>query len=250
MCNLLRTLCVLAACLCLQGPSSAAIVTTYVEMDDGELSGSHDTPDDLGIFLPGTNQVTGTVVSIGADQGNNDEDLDGTADIFTFEIASGTQLDEIILNAFSTSTGNGNLLLAIDDEATFHYSAFQINDDFVLPDLTQILAVAVVGNGDPVTGEPSQVGTDILDDLQSNGNSIGPFPLGRPFDVPLGAGNYTVYIQETGPQSDYDLFFEVSAAATGVPEPSSTVVLATACLGFVAIRRTRKRKARAAKSRS
>ena len=172
--------------------------------------------------MPGSNTVTGKVEEIG------NGGFNGTADVFTFEIGVGDQLDTIFLNAFDTESGAA-VFLALDDGATFQYTAEQINDQFLLPDLTQIMGGTVAGT--------LNIGTDILDDLQ-NAVNLGN---GSAFDVPLGTGRYSIYIQETGPSSDYSLGFNVSNVAA-VPEPSSLAALGVLGLGvFLHQRRKRNR---------
>ena len=203
--------------IALQGRSQAVVV--YTESIDGELSPDNLSPTDLGTFMVGSNTVTGQVTAIGSDGFNF------TADIFTFEIAAGQQLDTIFLTEFTTAAGEA-VFLALDDGPTFQFSSPEINDDFNLPNLSLIMGGVVVGT--------PHIGTDILDDLQS------AFMIGQGsmFTTPLGPGQYSVYIQETGPQSDYQLSFNVSAAAA-VPEPSSACLMALAGLGFGVARRRR-----------
>lgn len=227
-----KALLALGLTLALAGPASAVVVE---ESDTLEFSGVHTSPTDLGIFLPGTNLVTGAVQAIGrAEDFIGVPEMAGTADIFTFEIGEGTQLNEIILNSYSSDQpAPNNMFIALHDDSTFFFSALELNDEFVIPDLSNILAGTVIGDG-----PPSQVGTDVLDNLQAAGQIAAVPPLGRDFDIPLGPGNYTVYLQETTGTSNYQLAFNVSA----VPEPSSTFAMAAACVGIVAYRRVRRRK--------
>ena len=218
--------------------SSAAVVSCYSEFGDfcfpgdpadPELSGDNGSPTDLGQFLVGMNVVRGEVTSVG------DEGTNGTADIFTFEIPQNMQLDTVFMTAFSTDVGDA-VFLALDDGPTFQFSSEEINNEpvFGLPDLTQILGGLVLGT--------NEVGTDILDNL----SNTAPFN-GAGFTTPLGAGQYSVYIQETGPRSDYTLTFNVSAVS--VPEPSTMAGLGVLSAG-VAARSWRKRKKRSASKKA
>ncbi len=209
---------VLVISLAFHNQTEAAVV--YTEAGNGELSGDSMNPTDLGFFMPGVNSVTGQVTSIGAGGFN------GTADIFTFEIAAGEQLNTIVLDSFATPSGGG-LFMMLDDGNTFQFTAPQINDNFNLPNLSLILGGSVVGT--------SNVGTDVLDNL-ANAVNLG---LGSQFETPLGQGQYSIYLQETGPFSDYSFSFNVTA----VPEPSTTFAMVLAA-GLIGFRRLRKRVSR------
>lgn len=201
-------------------PIHAAVV--YNEMTDGELSDNSATPTPLGQFLPGVNQVTGQVTAIGPGGSNF------TNDVFTFDIPTGAQLDTIVMSSFSTGGGAGGVFLMLDDGPTFQFQPEDVNNDFPFPDLSLILGGSVVGGG--------QVGTDILDNLQ-NAVNLGN---GSVFTVPLGPGSYSVYLQETGPFSNYSLAFNVSA--TAIPEPTTWAALAVVGGGILIHRRRKQSK--------
>jgi hypothetical protein len=191
-------------------PADAAVVYSYTESVDGSFSSDSDSPTNLGIFLPGINQVTGQVTAIG------DGGFNFTNDVFTFEIPSNAQLVTITMSSFSTAGGAGGMFMMLDDGPTFEFQSDEVNDQFSFgPDLSLILGGSVVGGG--------EVGTDILDDLQNAFN----FGNGSFFTTPLGPGSYSVYLQETGSFSNYSLAFNVSA----VPEPSSWAVLGVFVIG-------------------
>ncbi len=200
--------------------TAADAQVVYTEVADGELSGDSTTPTDLGILLPGSNTVTGQVTAIG------DGGFNGTADVFTFEIGAGEQLDSIVLDSFSTTSGSA-VFIALDDGPTFGFTAEEINDQFLLPDLTQIMGGTIAGT--------ANVGTDVLDDLQNAVN----FGNGSAFTTPLTTGQYSFYIQETSPSSDYTFAFNVSSAAA-VPEPSTFAALGVMGLAFAWRQRRRK----------
>ena len=108
--------------------------------------------------------------------------------------------------------------MGLDDGSQYFYSPYFLN--FFFPDLAPTIKGAVVGLND-----------DFLTANSAGGSGASP---------PLGAGQYTIYIQENNEQAptDYTLEFNV----TSVPESSSVVALSTACLGFIAFRRSRRRK--------
>lgn len=203
--------------VCKGTPAVAAIV--YSEAVDGELSTENDSPTDLGIFTAGANTVTGQVTAIGFFP-----DLNFSADIFRFQIAEGSTLNSITMESFSTGGGPGGMFMMLDDSGLFPFSIFDINDPFFNGDISPVLGGTIVGGSD--------VGQDILDNLQISG-ALGN---GQVFDVPLGAGEYSVYLQETGSFSNYSLAFNVTA----VPEPTSLAVLGCVAAGL-AYRRLRRK---------
>ncbi len=220
-----RLLIAITLVVVLHGSSQAQVV--YSELVDGELSGDSDNPTDLGLFLPASdlitaNSVTGQVTAIGAGG------FGGTADVFTFEIGAGHQLDSIFLTSFSTVSGAA-VFVALDDGPTFQYTAPEINDQFNLPDLSQILGGTVAGTANV------DFDIDVLADLE-NAVNLGN---GSAFNVPLGPGQYSFYIQETGPESDYTFAFNVSDVAA-IPEPSSLAVLGVLGAGYAWRRRKRR----------
>ena len=208
-------------------PSAASAVVVYDESIDGELSTDNLAPTDLGVFMIGTNSVTGQVTAIG----DFFEGFNFTADVFTFEIAAGQQLDSMVLTSYATNPGSDAMFLSLDDGPTFQYSVNEINDIFVTPDVTQLMAARTIGN--PHLGMDFLSGPDSLQEA-------GMMGMGSPFSVPLGPGQYSIYIQETGAFSDYSIAFNVSAAA--VPEPSSACLMALAGLGFGTARRRRRKR--------
>jgi hypothetical protein len=215
----------IAATLLLLSLHSPALgVVVYSESGDG-LSFRNDAPTDLGFFMPGVNSVTGQVMFIGDpfeyEPLPDDERayMAMTADVFSFEIPLGAQLDSIIMTSFAADSG-GAVFMGLDDGPQFAFDSFTLN--FFFPDLSPILKGALVGLND-----------DFL-----TVNSAG----GSGASSPLGAGRYSIYIQENNQSAtDYSLQFNVSAA-TSVPESSSVVALSTACVGFVAVCHLRRRK--------
>ncbi len=223
---------VLLQSYCVLVPTCSAGVV-YSEAVNGQLSSDSNNPTNLGIFTLGVNSVSGSVNFIGPG-GSND-----TADIFTFRIEAGTVLQSIILASYSsrrtieggTEPAPGNMFLAIDDSAVFGYTKEEINAGNP-PDLSRILGASVVGDLNP-----NRVGTDILSVLASSATNNTSPP--RSFSVPLPAGSYSIYIQETGPLSTYSLNFNVVA----VPEPSSLVLFGIGASVATAVRYRRRNRA-------
>ena len=172
-----------------------------------ELSGDNLSPTDLAIFGVGSNTVAGTVVdALGASP---------NVDVFTFDVAAGTQLDGISLNSFGST--DDLAFVGINDSASFPFNASELSGD---PDQSQFIGGLLFGDS---------VGTDLLPVFGSSG-------IGSGFVGPLEAGEYTVYIQQLGGATvDYEFGFSVSA----VPEPGSGILLGLALVGMVAKRRRR-----------
>ena len=204
---------------------------------DGELSGEHLSPEDLGVFSAGpdvsevyVHRVVGLVEDIGnvTDYfiGNPDDAaMNGTADIFTFEIPEGTQLDGIYLTDFVSSTNR--MFMSLDEGPTYGCSALELNDG--LADLSQTLGYTLAGTAElPDSSIAGDRGTNLLEALREGSLST----------IPLGAGQYSMYLQETGNSSRYDLSFSVSSV-TAIPEPSSAAAMLMLVTGWTFRRRKR-----------
>lgn len=177
---------------------------------------------DLGLLSVGTpgdpilNRVSGDI-------------SDGSADIFTVRVADGQQLDAIILSEYGR--GDGALFLAIEDGDTFPTNFF-FNEQAFRDFQPFYFGGSAVG--------PSEVGTDVLDNL-------GAGVVGQGFTGPLESGAYTIYVQQTGPATDYSFDFQTSIVA--VPEPATAFALGvTAIVGWTAKRRRRSTRMRHAES--
>jgi len=172
---------------------------TYDESVDGDLSGVFSNPDFL-VFGVGSNNVIGDIGNNGNGGAVNAAGAAvGTndADYFTISIGPSLQLDSIFVNE---TTGGVSSFFAYTEGTAFGGVGNGDLDGFVL-----------FNNG---SGE-------ILDDIAT---------------IPLGPGDYTFWIQETGNVAvDYDISFNVSA----IPEPGTLGFLA-AGLGLVFVRRRRR----------
>ena len=183
---------VLISCVMTSGFAQGQVVV-FDEANDGELSGDNTSPTQLAIFDVGFNTVAGTVVdALGANP---------NVDVFTFEVASGTQLDGIFLNSFN-STDNV-AFIGLNDSTSFPFNATDLSNS---PDQSQFIGGLLFGDN---------VGTNLIAD-------IGDGSIGAGFSSPLLAGDYTVYLQQLGTATvDYEFGFNVSA----VPEPGAAVAL-------------------------
>ncbi|MFK8112889.1 MAG: hypothetical protein AB8B91_11835 [Rubripirellula sp.] len=222
----MRYLCAICFALFAIAPLSAAPVT-YVESTDGELSFDHMDPTDLGLFDIGNNTVEGSISDVGLD--NEIDVYTDQADIFSFTVNSGTEVSEIFLRSFSGSSDN--FFVGIDDASTFFFSPVDINNFPTNATLdANIVAYGIAGITDLSPDADLDGGSNLF------GNFAGP---SGGISNSLGAGTYTVYLQETTDTSDYTLNFRVSAVA--VPEPSSFAAFAFVSLAVARRRARRKR---------
>ena len=160
----------------------------YSESIDGELSGIHTSPTPLTLDV-GSNSLLGDLAGGGTD-----------VDLLSLVVPTGAELVAIRLAAFSGG-GAGSFfgmqpgsILSSPPSSTF-------------PDA---IGYVLISGG--------LVGTDVLDEVV----------FGPPFNFqqPLPAGEYAVWLNETGAASSYELNFEVAA----IPEPSLPAVLGLSAL--------------------
>ncbi len=145
--------------------SGASADVVYDEAVDGELSATPDAPTMVNV-LAGSNTVNFTTDQQGDDR-----------DIFTFNVAEGFELTGVILELFDTNSKDPNNLAFIG------FSAGDVlGTDPFSPNPTALLGYALVAEADS--------GTDIFSTMAQGGGSQG-------YDVPLGAGDYTFWAQET-----------------------------------------------------
>lgn len=176
-----------ALCVLVAQPIYGTVI--YSETIDGELSGLIDTPTSIGALGLGDNTVTGTISTGGL----------SFVDSFTFTVVSGQVLDSI---TFTLTTTDEN-----------HFFAFA--DDSTLVALPSELLIATLIEAD-------QSGENILDTQSAGGNQGG---TGLP--ASLGAGDYSIWFQETTPTSVIGYSFTLTTVT--VPEPSTTTFLLLPC---------------------
>ncbi|HBV63341.1 MAG TPA: hypothetical protein DEF45_10010, partial [Rhodopirellula sp.] len=155
------------------------------------LSTDNFNPTPLGSTQPGSNLVTGHV---------EDAFGEGDTDVFTFTVEPGFQWSGLYVDAYAYPNGAGTdnaAFLALDTGTSFPYNA----EDFASFnfDPNGFLGGTIFGTDD--------VGDSNI--LPRAGNVAG-----SGFSGPLGAGTYTIYIQQTGPASSYTLDFEVTSVAS------------------------------------
>ncbi|MCP4940894.1 MAG: hypothetical protein GY924_02780, partial [Planctomycetaceae bacterium] len=155
------------------------------------LSTDNLNPTPLGSTQPGSNLVSGYV---------EDAFSVGDMDVFTFTIEPGFQWSGLYVDAYAYPNGandDAGAFLAIDTGSSFPYNAFDFQDPSI--DYNAFIGSTVFGT------------TDLggLNILPRAGNLVG-----SGFSGPLGAGVYTIYIQQTGPASSYTLDLEVTSVAS------------------------------------
>ncbi len=171
------------------------------ESVDGDLSGIFTAPDQF-VLSPGSN------IFIASQQG---DPFGRDVDYFTVTIPVGFQLSSVILDSHSEFFNLAFLGLAEGTSFPFNFDA---------PDPALLLGGIIFG------GE--QLGTDILPVAGMLGGSQG-------FTPPLPSGSYTVWLNQTGPQTTSGFNFQVTA----VPEPAGLALLGLGSLIALAHRRRR-----------
>jgi hypothetical protein len=192
------------------------------EASMGDLSDDNINPTNLGFFAPGAGGSLRANSVLGRTE-------NGAPDIFTFEIAAGNQLQSLTLANYEL--GDSAMFVAIAAGDYFPNDYNEINDPF-FSDTSAWLGGRAVGE--------LEEGQDILALI---GNSA-VTQIGSGFIPPLGAGKYTFYMQQTGPENLYTLDFNVSAI-TGVPEPTSLGMCFAATAAAWAYRRRKRERVRA-----
>ena len=178
----------------------------WVEETSGDLSGDPASPTSVALAL-GENTISGSVVSPG-----------DVRDYLTFSIPAGQQLVAIQLVNY-VDLDNGS-------EGNTGFHSLNVGSTSFIPGGGT--AGSFLG-GDHLTVVPG--GTNLL-------AVLGEAPLaGTGFDLPLGEGDYTYLVQQTGPQNTG---YEVSFTLAAIPEPSASLLSLFAMVGVLTIRRSRK----------
>jgi hypothetical protein len=175
---------VLAGLVLSLGLSSATFAADHNEASNGDLSDDPDNPTPLAIDA-GANVITGQATDIPLDR-----------DIITLNVPDGLEITAIELTQFNllSTPSDGGMLVALEQGS-------QITD-FNSSAALRGFVIAGVAPG-------TEVGDDLLDDLGG---------------APLGAGAWTLWMQNTGSVTEYQL--TVTAAAVG-PPPGGPVGNAT-----------------------
>jgi hypothetical protein len=184
----------LGFCVCWLVASQSRGGTIWDEAVNGDLSGDRQAPTTL-MLSPGSNELFATSVA-------------GDLEYVTFTVPPGGTWTELVLRSYS---GNDALaFLAIQQGTTFTEPPFT-------PDVSKLLGWAHFG---PRAGH---LGNDFL---AETGNGAGA----QGFTPPLPAGPYTMWLQQTGTVSSYQLDFVV------VPEPASLLLAGVALATLITCR--------------
>ena len=172
---------------------------SFAEVTDGDLSDDFSDPTDLGTLGEGDNTLV-------AQQGDG-----GDVDYVTFTIAEGEQLTELILDDYDAGVGN-LAFIGLQEGAAFTTAANATGASDLLGGLTYGAA---------------NEGSDILQSIGDLGGATG-------FDGPLGAGTYTLWLNQTGAPSTASFTLRIetvesaSAAAVSLTDAEETDLSAMA----------------------
>jgi hypothetical protein len=171
--------------------TSAGATILHDEGVDGDISNDRLNPTDHMLAF-GTNSVIATSVS-------------GDREYLTLTVPAGMQLDSVVL--FSYTSVDPLSFIAVQSGTT-------LTEPPTGTDPSNLLGWTHFGPG------AGNVGTDILDDLGASAPAIG-------FSPPLGPGDYTWWMQQTGVNAaTFQFDFNVS------PEPATLGLVALVALGL------------------
>jgi len=156
------------------------------------LSTDNLNPTPLGATQPGSNLVSGYV---------EEAFSVGDMDVFTFTVETGFQWSGLYVDAYeypNGAMGDNAAFLGINNDTFFPYNADDFENDPTV-DYNAFLGGTVFGTSDLGGGS-----------ILSRAGAI----TGSGFIGPLGAGTYTIYIQQTGPATRYTLDIEVTSVAS------------------------------------
>lgn len=196
----IATICALAASGSVQRVGAAS----YSESIDGDLSGAPATPTAWTLDV-GANVLSGRA---GLIAGTSAYDYD----LIAITIPAGRQLDSIGLTNYQNVDPFGFGFIGMQAGSPWLDTVGPAVSGAFLMGYTHI--------------EPVLVGGDVLSKMQEH--SADP-----PFAIPLGPGTYSLLIQDIELAYDYTMSFNVS----GVPEPSTAMLLAIGAAAVVRRRR-------------
>ena len=185
MASLLTCSLLLAAC---GGGDTSTIVKNYAESVDGDLSNNPDRPTKFEIGT-GTTSLSGTVIG-------RDDNGEKDPDYFTITIPEGGVLSELVVTSYEAAFDSGAFIAMVDGET---FSVEDLGND---TDAAALLGYALFGD--------EEVDENLLPLMVIGSRGGGEAPQG--FDVPLPAGDYSIWVQQTGPETQYTLQFRLDLA--------------------------------------
>lgn len=173
--------------------ASSSLAATYDEGAQGDLSNDRLAPTPFTLDAA-SNVLSGSVTALGPDR-----------DYFTVIVPSGFALSQIILNQYASS--NTRAFIGVQEGSTFTVPPTATGPDGLL--------------GYMHFGFDQAIPSDLLDDLAVSN------PPG--FSIPLAAGSYSFWINQT--ETDLTAY-QLNFVTTAVPEPSTwlTVLVSSAML--------------------
>lgn len=194
----------LALPLIVAGPLAANAQTLWNEGTQGDLSGDRLHPTGVSLNL-GDNRLIATTQS-------------GDLEYLTFSIPTGKELSHLYVDSYSSS--DGKAFFGIQQGSTLTVAA---NPP---PAPSALLGYSHFGNN----AAGATVGSDFLALVGTGFGAQG-------FTPPLQANTYTVWIQQLGTATNYQLDFVISA----VPEPAETTAAVAGLLVAGAVMRSARR---------
>ncbi|MEO5494652.1 MAG: PEPxxWA-CTERM sorting domain-containing protein [Sphingomonas sp.] len=188
----------------------AAQAQLYSEAVSGDLSNNRLAPTAIGTLGLGSNVIVGTSIPTGpiVDDHGTHQFLD--QDYLTFTVAAGQQLTGLTFLQGTTFVGSDRLLLGIAQG-----SSVNVDPNFA-QGATGLLGWTLVGS--------SLVGTNVLPALGlSAPPNFAAIPGATGFTGPLGAGTYSLWLQDGDQPVTYS--YSLQTALAPVPEPASWIML-------------------------
>lgn len=208
---------------------SAVYATNFTETVDFSNDPAHPTL--LGALTPGANLITGTINTFGSRVGPHGERTTIDADYLTFVVPTG-----YLLTNFVVSTGTSILTDPRADNVFLGIAS----GDHVSVDPSFSSAAGLLGW---TLVNQTQLGSDILAAIGAATAPGFPVPGATGFTGPLGAGTYTLWLEDADEAAAYSF----NAVTAAVPEPATW---ASMMIGFsvfgLGLRRGSKQAARIA----
>jgi PEP-CTERM motif len=163
-------------------------------------------------------------------------------DVFSFQVGAGTKLTEIRISDYQSS--DAIAVLGINNDNFFPFDPSTFNNTLTLVQLQQIIGVAQFGTGWANTVnsgardllasvDPNLTNANLIGSRTSGFKSFETYGPNDKFDE-VGPGTYTIYMQQTGDNTQYQL--DLTVVST-IPEPSSFALVGLFAASALARRR-------------